>query len=83
MSGVPANYAGASFALLTKHGKERAIAPRFAEKLGAKFPASATNSTPRAKRPNSPSNSPVVHSDSAARDRSLRVRSVLVPSISK
>jgi len=37
MSGVPANYAGASFALLTKHGKERAIAPRFAEKLGAKI----------------------------------------------
>jgi hypothetical protein len=35
MSGVPANYAGASFALLTKHGKERAIAPRFAEELGA------------------------------------------------
>jgi len=32
---VPANYAGASFALLTKHGKERAIAPRFAEQLGA------------------------------------------------
>jgi hypothetical protein len=35
MSGVPANYAGASFALLTKHGKKRAIAPCFAEKLGA------------------------------------------------
>jgi hypothetical protein len=30
-----APYAGASFALLTKHGKERAIAPRFAEALGA------------------------------------------------
>ena len=28
-------YAGASFALLTKHGKERAIAPRLAEALGA------------------------------------------------
>ena len=30
-----APYAGASFALLTKHGKERAIAPRFADALGA------------------------------------------------
>jgi hypothetical protein len=28
-------YAGASFALLTKHSKERAIAPRFQEALGA------------------------------------------------
>ncbi|MBU3666301.1 MAG: hypothetical protein FGM15_10575 [Chthoniobacterales bacterium] len=30
-----APYAGASFALLTKHGKERAITPRFAAALGA------------------------------------------------
>jgi len=37
MSGAPANYTGASFALLTKHGKERAIAPRFAETLGAQI----------------------------------------------
>lgn len=34
---VSSNYAGASFALLTKHGKERAIAPRFSEKLDAKI----------------------------------------------
>jgi hypothetical protein len=30
-----ASYAGASFALLTKHAKERAIAPRFEQVLGA------------------------------------------------
>ena len=30
-----APYAGASFALLTKHGKDRAIAPRLADALGA------------------------------------------------
>jgi hypothetical protein len=32
---APDNYTKACFALLTKHGKERAIAPRFAAKLGA------------------------------------------------
>lgn len=32
-----APYAGASFALLTKHAKEQAIAPRFAQSLGAQL----------------------------------------------
>ena len=39
MGSTPQNkscrYAGASFALLTKHAKERAVAPRFREALGA------------------------------------------------
>ncbi|MFM8719806.1 MAG: hypothetical protein ACKOFH_09800, partial [Chthoniobacterales bacterium] len=34
---VQGPYAGASFALLTKHAKEQAIAPRFARTLGAKI----------------------------------------------
>jgi hypothetical protein len=35
VNNVSANYTNASFALLTKHGKERAIAPRFAQALRA------------------------------------------------
>jgi hypothetical protein len=36
MKSAPASYANARLALLTKHGKARAIAPRFAETLGAR-----------------------------------------------